>query len=413
MGVMPSNNLPPESQQWRRSIEKRLNDLTLSLGPATQSGRLNAALSARRVADGKNQIFPQSTPPVALALNDLWIDTGASNALKLWNGTDWVLAPLGTASLSATAIDGMTITGSTFQTTATPNRGVTLNSSGLTAWNSSGVQTVNISSATGGFTALGGTFTGSTVQTANLGSARMVLNTTGLTGRAFAGVEYLTVKLDTQGLTFYGEGAAEERYAVFDKSGFDISTGPGTPSVQAGPGNGLTVSDGEYNSAYITYSSLELEGTTQRFRVTLAANGIQAESSLIGTTTATSNSAIWVSGGIGYQLRRNTSLRKYKVAYEDATDHDLLKFRPRKWFDRSQVEDAGLDPATATAEECLAAGLKWVPGFIAEEVEEDDDLFATYDDQVLAGAAYDRFAVAAYGTLKKMDERLKKLEDND
>jgi hypothetical protein len=95
-----------------------------------------------------------------------------------------------------------------------------------------------------------------------------------------------------------------------------------------------------------------------------------------------------------YRVRRQSSLRRLKVAAEDliADPQALLQLRPRTWFDREEVETAGLDPATATADQCLAVGLRRYPGFIAEEVEAIDPTFCTYDLAELQGVAYDRLA---------------------
>ncbi|WP_336632093.1 MULTISPECIES: hypothetical protein [unclassified Microbacterium] len=80
------------------------------------------------------------------------IDAGAITAVKI------AANAIDATRLSATAITSKhTITGATLQTTATANRGVKIDSSGLSAYSSSGAQTVSIDSATGGVT-MAGTF---------------------------------------------------------------------------------------------------------------------------------------------------------------------------------------------------------------------------------------------------------------
>ena len=84
---------------------------------------------------------------------------------------------------------------------------------------------------------------------------------------------------------------------------------------------------------------------------------------------------------------------------------------PRSWFDRREVEDAGLDFDTVTEVECVAAGLRRIPGFVAEEVEAVNPLFCTYNsDGELEGLSYDRLAVAVHPVLKDLDARLRVLE---
>jgi hypothetical protein len=65
-----------------------------------------------------------------------------------------------TVKLDATAINGMTITGATLQTTATASSGIKIDTTGLSAYNSSGVRTVFIDPTTGALTATSGTFSG-------------------------------------------------------------------------------------------------------------------------------------------------------------------------------------------------------------------------------------------------------------
>lgn len=126
------------------------------------------------------------------------------------------------------------------------------------------------------------------------------------------------------------------------------------------------------------------------------------------TTTTGTASASLVTNGSYRVLRRTTSLREAKRLIEDAPEIDFLAFRPRTWFDKTEIIEAGLDPDSATEVDCLNAGLRRVPGFIAEET---DELFTTYDNGKLSGISYDRVSVAIYSTLKNIDSRLRKLEN--
>lgn len=78
------------------------------------------------------------------------IDAGAITAVKI--DTDAITS----TKIAATAITSKhTITGAKFQTTATANRGIEITSTGLTAYNSSGVATVLINASTGDATMTG------------------------------------------------------------------------------------------------------------------------------------------------------------------------------------------------------------------------------------------------------------------
>lgn len=77
---------------------------------------------------------------------------------------------------------------------------------------------------------------------------------------------------------------------------------------------------------------------------------------------------------------------------------------------KSQIEEAGLDSETVTEKECIKAGLRRIAGFIAEEIEEVNPLYATYYESDLTGVAYDRLTVAIHKTLTNMNNRLLALE---
>lgn len=130
----------------------------------------------------------------------------------------------------------------------------------------------------------------------------------------------------------------------------------------------------------------------------------------------TSNSANCVLYGSGdyREVRRASSVRASKRLIADAPPTDFLAMRPRVWFDKSEMLDAGLDPDTATEQECHGAGLRRIPGFVAEEVEQVNRLFCVYDQSedgpALSTVAYDRLAVAIHATLTDITARLEALE---
>jgi len=131
-------------------------------------------------------------------------------------------------------------------------------------------------------------------------------------------------------------------------------------------------------------------------------------------STTSSANAYFGASSSGYRvLAVSSSLRRHKLCIDDAAvDADQARrLQPRMWFDKWQVADAGLDWETATVEDCLAAGLRWIPGFVAEEVEAVNPLLCTYDeDGALAGVAYDRLAVALCARAEEAEHRLAAIE---
>lgn len=82
------------------------------------------------------------------------LDASLVNVTKL-NASNIYTGTLSGARLAADAIDGKTITGATFQTEATANRGIKWTTAGINAYSPAGVNTVNIDAATGNLTAIG------------------------------------------------------------------------------------------------------------------------------------------------------------------------------------------------------------------------------------------------------------------
>ena len=218
------------------------------------------------------------------------------------------------------------------------------------------------------------TITGATVQTGKTGN-RLVMNSTGLRSYDGAG----NVGVDLSGDFSLLNMTTAWSYAGFNSEGVSIIGEDGTD-----------------------LSLTSTEGLCQHNP----------------PTTTTTADACWTSPSSNgyYYLKRKSSLKRLKVAYESIpeADTDLLGLQPRRWFDRAEVIAHGLDPATATAEECLAAGLKWIPGFIAEEVEAISPLFCTYDQDEegkLGGVAYDRLSAALLALAQRQAGQLAALED--
>ena len=130
--------------------------------------------------------------------------------------------------------------------------------------------------------------------------------------------------------------------------------------------------------------------------------------------TGSANAAL-VSDSGWHRLTPASSLRRHKVLIDDlpVRTSDLLGLRARWWFDVGEVREVGLDPDTATEAECEAAGLRRIPGFVAEEVAEAAPVFATYertaDGSVLTGVAYDRMAAGLLIVAQRNAETISKL----
>ena len=310
------------------------------------------------------------------------------------SGTD-----IDASTITGTDINAGTITGAVVRTTSTVNRGIRLDGSRLRAWDGGGVQTFNLEASTGALTVSGGTITGATIRTASSGTRVQMLPSgdielyQGSTLRASLG-------LDDQ----WGE------YGVFAKAGsrrmgFVATDSLGAIGQQYGTYGftGLYLSTGLLKA--VVDNSIVFE-TSQNYMNVLVGFRINDD-----TTTSTAAAALPASGNYR-RLMRTTSLRRFKGRIETpALSDEFLSLTPRTWFDRREVEDAGLDFDTVTEAECVAAGLRRIPGFVAEEVEAVNPLFCTYNsDGELEGLSYDRLAVAVHPVLKDLDARLRVLE---
>lgn len=359
-------------------------------------------------------------PSTGVTLNSLWTKTD----LSLWrfDGSDWVLhtwdggsvlaansvvtanlaaGAVVAATIDAEALDGFVITGATVRTAASGAR-VVLDSNGLKGYDAANVVKTTVGT-NGKLTAVDGTFSGT------------------------VGADGLVVTNATNG-------------TVTIKDGYVRSTAPGLNDttmtagyLEANSGgikSRLTHLQLDFNYAGTSQGhvgqsgsgGLEVVGTTNLFLT--GANtflGTKATTDrfyyLPETTTSAAN-AFWSSvQGNGYRrLQVSTSLRQYKALIEDL-DTDpaaVLKLRPRTWYDKGQVFEAGLDPEVATAEECDAAGLRRIPGFIAEEVQAIDDRFCQFDNDednnrfndVLNGVAYDRISAALLLVVQRQQRQI-------
>lgn len=67
---------------------------------AAAADALTKASAAETTANGKGRVYFQTTAPTGtLSTSDLWFDTDNENAPHRWDGTTWVLQPLGNAAI--------------------------------------------------------------------------------------------------------------------------------------------------------------------------------------------------------------------------------------------------------------------------------------------------------------------------
>lgn len=187
-----------------------------------------------------------------------------------------------------------------------------------------------------------------------------------------------------------------------------MSWGPGTGAVdtdlyRGGAANLSTTSDftstGVVTGAAIASNgAVTAAGAMSCTNITLSgANGVRHDTP--GTTTATTNAAIWVVvSGTQYQLRRNSSSARYKTDIQDPDDVVLeaaKKIKPRH-YTSTIPDESGATRLGFIAEEIEAAGLTHGVGYDAEGRPE------TLDAVALIAALYHR--------VNELEERVAALE---
>jgi hypothetical protein len=309
-----------------------------------------AQAAATAVANTKNVVFRQSTTPTSLTAGDVWFDTGHDNAIyrafaagvNTIGSSAWVLTQIGntaiaddaitsakifantiqTTDLVATAIDGMTVTGATLQTIVTAARGIKINTSGLTAYNGSGVATLTINASTGAISMLGdltsgsnvtgATVTGGTVQSEVTAARGIKITSGGLTAYNGSGVAQFTIDAATGSVALAGAltGAGTITGPTFQTTatlarGIKISssglvafdaTGVTKFNIDASTGNvtmaGSLTSGSTIDGAIVTGGTLQTTATAAR-GVKITSTGLAAfdgsgvtQFSIDGTTGA-------------------------------------------------------------------------------------------------------------------------------
>ena len=250
--------------------------------------------------------------------------------------------------IAGNAIDGKTITGAIIQTESTASRGIKLDSAGLKAYNTSGVETVSIASNgsasfTGSVTSTSGTIGGFTI------------GSTSLNG-----------------------------------SGVQLSNS-GSGSVTAGgtiAGGGLTTSGTTQTSTLSVTNTATVGGN------------LTADAQFFIPNRATSTSAANVRmNTITGQILEITSSARYKkdIAPAAIPDSSALALQPKTF--RPIVEEDGVGLVLGLIAEEVAA----IPVL--------GDLLVNYDDQGRPDSVnYDRIAIALIDVIKDLSARVEALE---
>lgn len=257
-----------------------------------------AASDAMDFAETLTKTYRQSSAPTnpdaggrALVAQDTWFDTSTSlNEMKRWSGSAWVSADVGFTDADLAT---PTVTGGIIQTTATAARGIKITSSGLNAYNSSGVTTLVIDASTGAITMLGALTTGSTIdgavvtggtlQTEATAARGIKINSSGMTAYNSSGTAQFTISASTGALVLTGAltGGGTITGPLFQTSatantGIKISSGGligynGTVAkftLDASTGiltlDGGVLANGTITGAVVTGGTLQSEATAAR-----------------------------------------------------------------------------------------------------------------------------------------------------
>jgi hypothetical protein len=194
-------------------------------------------------------------------------------------------------------------------------------------------------------------------------------------------------KLESDGTMSWGSGAAAADANLYRLSADKLKT---DDSLVVG--TDLTVSG---DASVAGTATITAGGGANAITIT----GARLANDTPGTTTATTNAAIWVLiSGTNYRLNRNTSSARYKTDIEDPNEVTLAAarlIRPRH-FTSTIPEENGATRLGFIAEEIDAAGLTHAVGYNTEGQPD------TLDPVALIAALYLR--------CNDMEERLKTLE---
>lgn len=229
----------------------------------------SAATTAQSTANGKNKVTYSASAPGSTAntAGDVWFQRdGSNNITGQWSGaggTSWTStalnhqvissldmgkATVGVLSgtyISATAMDGKTITGATVQTTTTASRGLKMTSSGMSLWDGSGNLTFALTGSTGGILMTGpiltggdisgATVTGGTVQSTSTASRGIKLNSTALIAYDGSGNPTFSVTASTGAVAMKGTlNSGSAIYGAFVEASGGFRTASSGSRIEVG-----------------------------------------------------------------------------------------------------------------------------------------------------------------------------------
>lgn len=380
----------------------------LAIGAVTNAKLGDKAVSAVKIADGAvtaGKIYSK-------AVTTEKIDTGAITSDKLSVGALDYKDAKG-ISLTSSTITGGTITGSTFRTTAASNRGVTIDSNGITGYNSGGVRTF-LYSASSGSVSLGPDnniyLDGST------GDATLKGDFVSNNGQ----VPYLEIRRgiwrDATGIRWNYDGSAwgsayissnHVRWADWEPGAINITAAPARGKGERArhvqgfsPTYGASVHD--FIGKGPAYPSPPPDTLDEVAYTRLSAGAHRFKNKyghFLFIEMASGSTSRTISMANDWSLRYAGSLRKWKTDIRDYSGDPYapLALRPITYRNKEDLTEVNF-------------------GLIAEEVEEAaverPELLplAQYLHDSLTGVAYDRLAVLLLPMLRDMNERLNKLE---
>jgi len=357
--------------------------LDASDATATKVGSWSAASDVTFIDGGK--VYTGSIKALQIDVNNLAADTGFVGSMR----TNVLTADsVSTTALAAGAITSKhTITGAVFQTTTTANRGVKFDSSGINAWDPTGVSMFSVDSATGyarisgryysGAPGTGGVGIIPAVDSYNLAQVAILFSSNGNYSSTNAGM-WVDTTAGTQVLNLRGHNGGD---VEIKSQNLQMNQSSGRIGNFSNWALGDTTTNG---NNYLP--NLKIAGpSTAYLRLANAPTSSAAANVLIATNPE----------GVLY---RSTSSLRYKADVQDWTPElTVLQLSPRTWVDRQPLDSA--DP------------FQRYYGMIAEEVFAIlPEVVALNDFGEPDSIQYDRIAVAMIPVLQELMRRVEALE---
>lgn len=329
-----------------------------------------------------------------------------------------------TDQLAANAITSKhTITGATLQTSATANRGLKINSLGLTAYDASGNTTFVINASTGGVAMIGDLNSGSQATFGSVSNNHVQIRASadpfGATG---TNINFKTGTAENGSVWANGGGMG-----LYSTKTIHIAAGPagytGSAKIVLGDDSilyDIPISSLSGPTAHNQPGTHLFQGT---MRLRLNSSGDSSTAfhvnyeggayfPLLTTTTDPANVRISSNGRIyGVTSRRDTKAAIEPIETERAKS--ILDVPLVSWYDLANAERYA-KAIEEDNEELLddVEVFHRIPGLIAEDVEATGlHEFVQYDrDGNVQGVAYDRIALTLIPLVKELYERVEQLE---